>query len=274
MEPPGTFLMLFRRSPAPCLLRAVRARLPRPHSLALVVLGSSAAALSGCSPKIGDHCVLNTDCGSSGTLVCDTSLPNGYCTQFNCTPDVCQNKAACVALEPAVPGCPYDDYHAPARTNRTICLAQCQSDSDCRQSDGYVCADPRQPPWSVAILDDVQTQHVCVPAVSSGGAVRSVSDAALPEGSVCSASGPELDASFASFTAPEVGADGAADDAGDASPEASESGDAGDAGAGDAAADAGLDAPQDASGGGGDGPGDGASDASSDAGASDAPDGG
>jgi hypothetical protein len=252
-------------------------KLARLARLALLLVAAGLiAALSGCSPKIGDHCVLNTDCGTSGTLVCDTSLPNGYCTQFNCTPDVCQNKAACVALEPALPGCPYDDYHSPSRTSRTLCLAQCQSDSDCRQNDGYVCEDPRQPPWSAAIIDDVQSQRVCVPAFSSKLVPRPILDAglrSLPEGSVCSPSGPQLDASGA-----DAATDALTDDSGDATPFASDGGN--DA---EAAADALAEAAGDG-GDGGDGSGDaapdgamapdGAGDASSDAGAPDAPDGG
>src|SRR5579864_3626369 len=94
------------------------------------------SALAGCSPKIGDHCILNTDCGASGQLICDTAQKNGYCTQFNCTADVCQNQAACVGFLSSVPGFPYDDYQAPSRTQRNFCMAQCHSDSDCRQSEG------------------------------------------------------------------------------------------------------------------------------------------
>jgi hypothetical protein len=181
----------------------------RLQALAGVVLGLSSAFLAGCSPKVGDHCVLNTDCGSSGALVCDTSLPYGYCTEFNCTPDVCQNEAACVAFDPSVPGCPYDDYHSPSRATQTFCMAQCHSDSDCRQSDGYICADPRQPPWNAAIIDDDQSQLVCIPGYSSSTALVSTPDGGLPESSVCSPSGPQLDASFG-LTA-DTGADGALD---------------------------------------------------------------
>ncbi len=200
---------------------------PRTERLVVALLGPLvpllALSLAGCSPKIGDHCRLNTDCGSSGTLVCDTSYPGGYCTQFNCTPDVCQNSAACVELYPSVPGCSYDDYHSPSRTGRSFCLAQCSSNSDCRTGDGYVCADPRTPPWNAAIIDDVQSQRVCVPAVSAVDV-----DAGLPDGgvSVCSASGPQLDAALP-LTTPDAVADSATDSAadgqGDAAPDVSSS---------------------------------------------------
>jgi hypothetical protein len=248
---------------------------PNPHLssrlrvLAAIALMLSSAALAGCTPKVGDHCVLNTDCGSSGVLVCDDSLPNGYCTQFNCTPDVCQNSAACVAFEPSVPGCPYDDYHSPARTTQTFCMAQCHSDSDCRQSDGYICADPRQPPWNAAIIDDDQAQLVCIPGYSSSSSLLPNTDSGLPEGSVCSTSGPVLDAATPS-------GDDAASDGGDA-------GDAGEAGnpvdaASDASDASGSDGAPDAPEGdaGADGPGDASADGGSvdgaDAGAFDAQD--
>jgi hypothetical protein len=210
--------------------------------------------------------VLNTDCGSSGTLVCDTSLKNGYCTQFNCTPDVCQNSAACVALETAPPGCPYDDYHAPSRTTRTFCLAQCHQNSDCRQSDGYACVDPRQPPYNAAIIDDVQSQLVCLPMFTpadDGG--RPAPERPLPDGSVCSVSGPVLDASIP-FLTPETGTP---ETGPDATSDALETG-------ADAPNEAPADGPMDAEDGlsSGDGAGDTATDVAGDAGAADATDGG
>jgi hypothetical protein len=128
----------------------------------LGLVGVGAAVLAGCAPKIGDHCVLNTDCGSSGTLVCDTSMPGGYCTEFNCQAGKCQNNAACVEFQASVPGCPYDDYDSPSRTGRTFCLKTCQRDSDCRQSEGYVCGAPKGDPWHAAIIDDNQGERVCI----------------------------------------------------------------------------------------------------------------
>ena len=113
-------------------------------------------AVTGCKAHIGSPCTLNTDCSLQGNLVCDTSQPAGYCTYFNCVPDTCQDEAACVAMSPAVPGCAYNDYNSPARTARSMCLEQCHKDSDCRTNEGYVCADPRQPPWSAVIIDDDQ----------------------------------------------------------------------------------------------------------------------
>ena len=153
-----------------------------------VTLVAGLATLTGCTPKIGDKCVQNTDCSLQGNLVCDTSAPNGYCTVFNCIPDSCLDKAACVEFQGNVPGCPYDDYKSPARTGRTMCLEQCTKDSDCRQSDQYLCVDPRQPPYNGVIVDDVQSQRVCLPEPNyDAGFVPTESDAA-----VCQAMGPAV----------------------------------------------------------------------------------
>jgi hypothetical protein len=233
--------------------------------------GVALAMLSGCSPKIGDHCVLNTDCGSSGTLVCDNSPPGGYCTQFNCTANACQNSATCVEFEPAVPGCPYDDYHAPSRTGRTFCMAHCNGNSDCRQNEGYICEDPTRPPWNAAIIDDNQSQKVCIAAFSSSS-VRVPAEGGLPEGSVCSASGPVLDASLV-FPEPDAAPEGAADAVAEVGPDAAETGaDAGVDATSEGSADGSGDGAPDATDG-GDGAADAAGDAAIDAGAADAPDG-
>jgi hypothetical protein len=152
------------------------------------------AAVTGCKAHIGSKCVLNTDCSLQGNLVCDTSQPDGYCTYFNCVPDTCQNEAACVAMSPEVPGCAYNDYNSPARTARTMCLQQCHKNSDCRTNEGYVCADPRQPPWNGVIVDDDQQQLVCIvaPDYYDAGEYRTDYDAG-----VCQPTGPavpEIDA--------------------------------------------------------------------------------
>jgi hypothetical protein len=195
----------------------------------LGVIGVASAVLAGCTPKIGDHCVLNTDCGTSGTLICDTSMPGGYCTQFNCQADKCQNSAACVEFLASVPGCPYDDYLSPARTGRTFCLKTCQKDSDCRQSEGYVCRSPTKPPWSAVIVDDNQSEQVCIVGPSAS---------MMPDGSgfdgtppICAvglgdAVAPAIDAGVVleADGAPVEGGDGGSDSASDASDGATEEG--------------------------------------------------
>jgi len=160
---------------------AVIARLTRRWaSSPRFVLVCSAVALVGCAPKIGDHCLTSSDCATNGSRICDTSQPDGYCTVFNCMDDTCPNNAACVVLMPSVPGCPYDEYDTPSRSTRTLCLATCNNDSDCRTNEGYICASPRQSPWHALILDNNQGEQVCIVAATPGYATDAgASDAAL-----------------------------------------------------------------------------------------------
>ena len=182
------------------------------------LVAALAAFASGCTPQIGDKCVLNTDCSVQGTLQCDTSQPNGYCTFFDCAPDTCQNQATCVLFQAAIPGCPYDDYQAPARTGRTMCLKQCHKNSDCRESDGYICTHLVEcnggvceslAPWHAQIVDDDQTQQVCILAPDyDAGPIASY---LVEAGGVCSPSGPSVDASW---EFPDAATDVEAPDAG------------------------------------------------------------
>ena len=185
-------------------------------------IAAFACFFAGCAPKIGDACVLSTDCALDGTRQCDTSQPNGYCTIFDCSPNSCPDYAACVLFEPAVPGCSYTDRGV-GRTSRSFCMAGCKSNGDCR--DGFICVDPRKPPWSALILDDNQGQTVCVvnpnASVEEAGAITSSPDAEAP---VCQAA-PDIDAALPPL------ADSGPPPAGDA-------GDAGDAGADAGAPDA------------------------------------
>jgi hypothetical protein len=198
-----------------------------------------AAAAAGCTPKIGDKCVLSTDCSQQGTLVCDTSQPEGYCTQLNCTNGSCPNDAVCVEFQSSVPGCMYQDYASPSRTGRAFCMAHCSEDSDCRQSEGYICGNAAGDPWNAAILDNNQGQKVCIVAPGPLEQAASVMDAA-----VCMSYG--IDAA----PGPGAGGDGGPGEGGtDAGEGGTDAGDAGDAAADaeiDAALDAGLDATLDA----------------------------
>ena len=199
---------------------------------------ASAAALAGCTPAIGDRCTVSTDCSAQGGRACDTSQPAGYCTVLQCTAGSCPDNATCVQLGASLPGCSYDGYEAPSRLGRLACLKTCSSTSDCRQSDGYVCA---KPPAGAVILDNDQTKSVCV----VGGSLASFSDAdvcssgridASPiEASVSSGSGGEDGAQ-------EASADAQSDAVGDSAPEASPAAheDAGDGQAAEAPADAGA----------------------------------
>ena len=199
---------------------------------ALAALSFSAV---GCTPNIGDKCALSTDCSIRGDRLCDTSQPGGYCTIFNCRTDSCPDKAACVLFQAGVQGCGYDDRTF-SRTGRTFCMAQCHSDSDCR--DGYMCTDPRQPPWSALIIDDDQSQRVCI-VRPDDGVVGPNASVATVDAAVCSPSAPGYDAGFSSNDASldsgasvDTGVDGAFDTGLDTGA--------------DAGADAGIDAGADA----------------------------
>ena len=111
-------------------------------------------------------------------------------------------------MTPAVPGCAYNDYNSPARTARTMCLEQCHKDSDCRTNEGYICADPRQPPWNGVIVDDDQQQLVCMlkPDYADGGGYASFVDAG-----VCQPTGPEVPQIEAGVTPFGAGVDAGAD---------------------------------------------------------------
>ncbi len=142
-------------------------------------------------------------------------------------------------------------------------MAHCSRDSDCRQSDGYTCNDPTAPPWNGSILDDNQSQGMCL--VAPG---------------LLNDSTPRYDAAVCSTSVPDGGADEEPDAGADAALEGGDAAQGGDAAldaslegglaAGDASRDGGVAAGSDASDGGSDAP----SDASVDTGSSDAPDGG
>jgi hypothetical protein len=176
--------------------------------VAVLGLAFAAAGLAGCTPHVGDHCNQNSDCSLQGTLQCDTSQPNGYCTLFNCSGNNCPSNSACVAFNAAVPGCRYDDYMSPSRTTLPMCMWTCTKDSDCRTSEGYVCQDPTEPPFNAVELDNQTDRRVCVVAVSylDGGAHLVGDDDAM----VCKAAGPAFDASFFTQT-PGTGEGGPGD---------------------------------------------------------------
>ena len=180
---------------------APRLRSAAPMNRGFALLGLALAlGSSACSPTIGASCTQSTDCSSQGNRVCDNSQPDGYCTVFGCADNSCPDHAVCVTFAVALPGCAYNDYEAPARTMRTLCLQHCQSDSDCRASEGYVCLDPKGPPFSARILDDNQNQKVCVVAITPVDAGQSDGGSA-----VCSAGRLLPDAETA-----DVSADGGA----------------------------------------------------------------
>jgi hypothetical protein len=164
-------------------------------AIVAVALGLAAVAVSqSCTPKIGDKCIVSTDCSVQGDRLCDTSQPGGYCTQLNCRGNDCFDEAACVLFNSAIPGCLYDDRSGGygSRVARSFCMAQCETNGDCRGD--YVCADPRTSPWNAVILDDNQGKKGCLPqpltldAGADGGPDSGVIFSA--ESAICQAAAP------------------------------------------------------------------------------------
>jgi len=146
--------------------------------------------LGGCTPAIGDSCNQSSDCSSQGNRVCDTAQPDGYCTILGCTGNGCPDNAACVMFGTSVSGCAANDYDTPSRVSFVLCMKHCSKDSDCRQDEGYACRNPRGLPWDAVILDDNQSQDVCIVPTPSVDAPSPASfDAA-----VCTPTAPFPDA--------------------------------------------------------------------------------
>jgi hypothetical protein len=107
-----------------------------------IALGALALALAGCGKQIGDECESATECISTDTdRICLTQsgegFPNGYCSQFNCSPDSCPEEAACVAYRRTLGGGECADQANRSRLERTYCMLRCNNDGDCRS--GYKC---------------------------------------------------------------------------------------------------------------------------------------
>ncbi|CAN5707176.1 hypothetical protein BH09MYX1_BH09MYX1_67590 [soil metagenome] len=191
-----------------------------------------AFALAGCTPSIGDECQLSTDCSRTGDRLCDTSQPSGYCTLFNCQGDGCPAPSVCVQFAGTIPGCTYDDRR-PSRVGRSMCLAPCDDDSDCRV--GYVCRAPSVAPYGARILAADKSKKVCLfapivssgtPPIQGGDAATNVSTSPPP---VCAYAGPDLPAIDASAPTVDAGTDASdsgadASDASDAGTDASDGG--------------------------------------------------
>lgn len=148
--------------------------------LLLCLIGGISA---GCSPKIGDDCTSSTDCSMSGERLCDTTLPGGYCTVFNCEPDTCPDESQCVAFDTALdPRC---KDHRWARFERTFCMRRCSRDGDCRKE--YVCADMSEfaNPWGAQVVDtDPKGAKICVPPWSESTPAMGMTEVCDPyEGS-------------------------------------------------------------------------------------------
>ena len=168
-------------------------------------------------PQIGDNCVLNTDCGSSGTLVCDTSQPNGYCTQFNCTPERLPEQRRLRGVRAGGPRLPV--RRLPLAGSRTAGRSAWRSATTTPTA---AKARATSAPTRASPLErhDHRRQPVDSRSASRHSRLRPRGlppDGGLPEGSVCSASGPEFDAP-SSLPCPTRAPTRAADAGGDGAP--------------------------------------------------------
>ncbi len=93
-----------------------------------------ALLLAACAPEIGDPCTTSVDCSVQGERECDLTQPGGYCTVRHCDPDGCPDGTLCVQWRPE-----------PPRSAESWCMQPCESDADCRASEGYACVRPDDP---------------------------------------------------------------------------------------------------------------------------------
>lgn len=115
-----------------------------------VALGTAA-----CGRQIGDACITVQDCfREDDNRVCDTSQPDGFCTQDTCDQSSCPDSSICVRAFPRafltrtcdpnkIGACPADEtclpsgQCAPRASERRYCSPGCSTDKDCRK--GYHC---------------------------------------------------------------------------------------------------------------------------------------
>lgn len=132
---------------------------------------SVALLIFGCQPKIGDECLTDLDCSQQGDRTCDTTVPDGYCTQADCGPQSCPEKEGiCVSFNntlSTVGACRTTDPASPYRRN--FCMAICDESKDCR--DGFACLDfSKENAWGAAVIQDDEEKNygtrACVLAIS------------------------------------------------------------------------------------------------------------
>lgn len=89
---------------------------------------ASGVLFAGCAPEIGDPCSTSLNCSITGTRVCDTASPNGYCTIFGCDDSTCPAESVCVRFRPME-----------SRLSFTACMRRCTDVGDCRVDEDYTC---------------------------------------------------------------------------------------------------------------------------------------
>jgi hypothetical protein len=126
----------------------------------LLVCLTLGLALTACGEEIGDSCSLSTDCSSSGTRICDTTSPGGYCTVIGCDVGTCPQESVCVRFFPVTESnrtcdpaledvsenyctadevCTIQQVCSPRNSEVRFCMRTCGSDGDCRSE--YDCRD-------------------------------------------------------------------------------------------------------------------------------------
>jgi hypothetical protein len=166
-----------------------------PFALAAV---AALVTLAGCAPKIGRECTISLDCSQQGDRICDTTQPGGYCTLFNCEPDKCpEGDGVCVAFSSQLdPACASTDDASWGRFERTFCMADCESDDDCRT--GYECAKPSTRDARIIDFAPV-SDRVCVVKIEPPPVSTEVPDVCLP---------PKVDFDLTPYTSGAGGAGG------------------------------------------------------------------
>jgi hypothetical protein len=117
-------------------------------SIALFALCATA-----CAPRLGDGCKTSTDCSATGTRICDTAQPGGYCTIANCKPGECGEEGVCVRFRPNEP-----------RLASTYCMAKCSNNGDCDR-DAYVCR-------SAATVNEESPEGVIAEVLDGSGGAK------------------------------------------------------------------------------------------------------
>lgn len=167
----------------------------------VLVLGSLAGGF-GCKPKIGEDCATSVDCSISGDRICDITQPGGYCTVFNCEPNLCPDDSVCVAFIEGT----CSTASVSTRFRRTFCMRTCEDDGDCRGG-SYRCVDISRDESRRIVDTNPSSGSIC--AVPSSSAPPPPNEPRKPEPAVCFPS----DASF-DVNRPETGptpADASAD---------------------------------------------------------------
>lgn len=88
-------------------------------TLRFALVLATAAALWACGATVGDACEVDADCGQR--LVCEHTLPGGYCTLSDCALRGCPEEGVCI--------------HFDAHTS--YCMRPCDTGDACR--DEYLC---------------------------------------------------------------------------------------------------------------------------------------